>query len=301
MHAHDTTGLIFDVQRFCTHDGPGIRTTVFLKGCPLRCAWCHNPESQRRYPELLYGRSLCIDCDSCAHVCPTGEGREKLLPGGDRDGCDDCLRCFEVCPSGAIELAGQERSVGEVLATVLKDSVFYEESGGGLTLSGGEPLAQFPFSHALLRAARAAGIHTTVETCGYGPMEFFEDVAPFVDLFLWDIKETDPDLHRQWTGVSNDRILANLHRVAALGRPIRLRCVLVAGVNDRRRHALAVARLADSLPTCRGIDVLPYHGCGGGKLESLGRSDAPQAFRAPDKERLEQFKNWLAVAGQDAA
>lgn len=190
----DLNAIVFDIQKFSIHDGPGIRTTVFLKGCPLRCVWCHNPESWRPEPELLFTAAKCSGCRRCAEVCPAGvhsftaDGRHEL----DRAACVRCGKCVELCPAEALELCGRSFTVEEVMAEVRKDCIFYENSGGGMTLSGGEPMMQFDFLHALLRLAHKAGLHICLETCGFAAWKQYETILPFVDLFLFDIKTIDP-------------------------------------------------------------------------------------------------------------
>ncbi len=277
-------GMIFDIQRFSLHDGPGIRTTVFLKGCPLRCAWCHNPEGVSFERQLWFTASRCIGCGNCFRVCPAhahltdAKGLHLL----DRERCTVCGKCAADCSAKALELVGREVTVEEVLAVVERDRAFYEASGGGLTLSGGEPLAQIDFAEALLRAAKTAGLHCVVETCGQVPTESLERILGYADLFLYDIKETDSARHKRYTGVGNELILRNLRMLHDKGAKILLRLPTVPGVNDRPKHFEGIARLAHSLPHLLGVEVLPYHALGLGKRDRLGISRGEGEPRAPE-------------------
>ena len=231
---------VTEIQRFCMHDGPGVRTVVFCKGCPLRCAWCHNPETQRATPEMLFYPAKCIFCGACVSACPAGAQiihPERIF---DRDRCAACGRCAAVCCTDAITPAAKDMTVDEILAAVLRDRAFYGERGG-VTLSGGEPMAHPHGAIALLTACKEAGLGTAVETCGYFDEHLIPSLIPVVDLFLWDVKDTDDDRHKAYTGVSNRRILENLRRVDALGGRTRLRCILVNGVNTDEAHYAALA------------------------------------------------------------
>lgn len=265
------TGTVFNIQRFCVNDGPGIRTTVFLKGCPLSCAWCHNPESKSPRPELFYDADQCVSCGRCVSLCPQKahlmeNGRHQLR----RESCVRCMACAEThCP--ALAAAGETRRAEDVMAEVLRDRPFYQASGGGMTLSGGEPFFQEAFALKLLRLAREAQVHTCVETCGFAPLSVLEQAARWVDLFLYDIKLTDPALHRQWTGVSNDRILENLRALDKMGAKTVLRCPVIPGVNDTPAHFQGVAKIANSLMHLQEIHLEPYHPLGVSKARRLGR------------------------------
>jgi glycyl-radical enzyme activating protein len=287
------TGLVFDIQHFAIHDGPGIRTTVFLKGCPLHCLWCHNPESQAAGMEIFYLPEKCIGCRACEHVCEEGahhfKDNEHSL---DRAICVRCGTCTEECYSGGLERVGQEMSVDAVLAEVLKDTPFYSTSGGGLTVSGGEPMQQFGFTRDLLLAAKEAGLHTCLETSGCSSRERYLEVAPLVDLFLFDIKETDPELHRQFTGVSNLAIRSNLLALDLIGASLVLRCPIIPGLNDRSEHFAGITALANQLHNVLEIHILPYHPLGTSKSQRLGKTPTLPDVKAPESP---QVSNWLTA------
>ena len=270
----DKKTLIFDIEKFAVHDGPGIRTVVFMKGCPLHCLWCHNPESQAFQTELLFNTTKCVKCGMCVPVCPekchSVTAEEHTF---DRSKCIACGRCADVCPAEALKLVGKEMTVDEVLQEVLKDRVFYQNSGGGMTLSGGEPLAHFEFTLALLKAAKEAGLHTAIETSGFASWERIRQLLPFVDLWLWDVKAT-PEKYETLTGVPWDPIYKNLKNVAEAGGKIVLRCPLIPGVNDEDAHLIRIASLANELgASVKQIDLEPYHPMGEGKSQELGRTD----------------------------
>ena len=278
-------GFIFEIQRFSIHDGPGIRTTVFLKGCPLDCAWCHNPEGKSPRPQLAYLPQKCIACGNCVKACP--HGAHQIIDGVhrfDRSKCQVCAACAKDCWPQGLEIVGRSASVGEVIDEVLRDQPFYQTSGGGMTLSGGEPLAQLEFSLALLQEAKTAGLHTAIETCGYVHFRAFEQVLPFVDLFLYDIKDMDNAHHKEFTGKPNTRILENLTRLHGSGAHILLRLPLIPGYNDRPDHFNAIAGLVKQLPNLVGVEVMPYHRLGNSKHERFGLPQSmPDEIPAADQ------------------
>lgn len=263
-------GIVFNIQRFCVQDGPGVRTTVFLKGCPLRCAWCHNPESHRREPEMLFDPSKCIGCGACAAACP-----RHSFPDGlhrfDREGCAGCGKCAEQCYAESLELCGRTETVETVLDTVVRDKAFYGETGG-MTLSGGEPMYQPDFAIALAKGAKERGVGVCIETCGACDSEKLMEIAQYVDLFLYDVKILDDALHRQYTGASNQKCLENLERISRSGAKIILRCPIIPGVNLTDEHFAGIAALAERLDGVQEIQLEPYHPLGVSKAERLGRT-----------------------------
>jgi pyruvate formate lyase activating enzyme len=286
-------GRIFDVQRFSIHDGPGIRTTVFFKGCPLRCRWCHNPEGISSEPELSFLAEKCIGCGQCVRVCE--RGAHRVVDGArvfEREKCVVCGACAQECHAQALELVGREVDAQSVIDEVLRDEPFYRTSGGGMTLSGGEPTLQVEFAEELLRRARQAGIHTCVETCGLCDYARLDRVRPLVDLFLFDYKETSPEKHKEFTGAPNERIVENLRRLDADGAPTRLRCPIIPGCNDRDDHFRGIAALAAALTHLEGVELMPYHPLGESKVERFGYEASARArAEAPSSETVSA---WIA-------
>ncbi len=294
---------VTDIQRFCMHDGPGVRTVVFLKGCPLSCAWCHNPEGQRAEQEILFYENKCIGCGACVSSCPVGAHALHPERVFDRDRCIGCGLCAAVCCTEALTAARKDMTVAEVTDLVVRDRAFYGDTAdngqtvGGLTVSGGEPMAHPEGTLALLDAARAAGISTAVETCGQFDPAYLPRLSAAADLLLWDVKDTDAARHKRYTGVSNERILANLCEADRLGARTRLRCILVAGVNTDETHYGALAALALSLSHCEGVEFLPYHAYSGSKMLPLGLPDNGRVEWIPDEGTVASAKAFLRERG----
>jgi pyruvate formate lyase activating enzyme len=290
-----TTGTILRIERFAIHDGPGIRTTVFLKGCPLTCAWCHSPESQSAEPEFMPLADRCVGCGACAAACPRDAIRLAGTPALSRPPeCDLCGACAAACPSGAREIAGRRLSVEEALDLVEKDRIFYDQSGGGVTFSGGEPLMQPAFLLDAVARCRARGIRTAVDTSGHGDPAALRQLAARTDLFLFDLKIMDEDRHRALTGVGNLLIHDNLRALAAIHRAVIVRFPLVPGVNDREGDIAALGGFIASLGLPR-VDVLPYHRAGLAKYHRLGREYRLAGTQPPS--RMDQEAVARALAG----
>lgn len=272
-------GLISHIQRFSVHDGPGIRTTVFFQGCPLACRWCQNPEAVSNRAEVLFYEERCAGCGACIRVCPQGcFFRRGGATSFDSAGCDVCGLCIERCPSGALAWSAVSKSASEILREVLRDRVFYETSGGGLTLSGGEPLRQPGFCRDLLGRAKQAGLHTALDTSGCVPYDHIRKVLPLTDLFLYDIKLIDPNLHERYTGSSNEVILENFRRLARTGKDIVVRVPLVPGVTDGAENVAAIERFVRTESQTTVIEKIPYNPLMEKKYLLLGR-------RAPGRGR----------------
>ena len=291
MNSHTEKGLVFDIQRFSIHDGPGIRTTVFMKGCPLRCIWCHNPESQSSKTEISLNPSKCIGCGYCFEVCP---GKCHLMKGKirefHREYCLVCGKCTEKCYPKALEAIGREMTVGEVIGEVARDRIFYETSGGGMTLSGGEPLFQFEFTHSLLLAAKKEKISSCLETSGFAKWDRIEKLLGLVDIFLFDYKESSPEKHLEFTGVPMDTIMENLSRLDYHGTKIIFRCPIIPGCNDRSDHFRGIAEAANKFKSIAEINVMPYHPLGKSKNEKLGKTSIYSSDSMPDDAAIE---GWL--------
>lgn len=286
------SGLVFDLARCSLHDGPGIRTVVFLKGCPLNCIWCHNPESRNFRPEILFSPERCIDCSECVKVCPEkARGYEQGQAFFRRERCVGCGKCADVCFSGALELSGRVRTVSELLDEAALDQAYYG-TDGGLTVSGGEPLSQPDFAAALLQGAKKRGWTTALDTSGFADPAVLERMIPWTDLWLFDIKAVDPEKHRRLTGQSNERILSNLRLLDRAGAAIELRCPLAPGLNDADADLRAIRTLADSLCRKPAIHLEPFHPFGRSKLARLGLP-AIENIPIPEKEEITRWQSFF--------
>jgi pyruvate formate lyase activating enzyme len=288
-------GVVFDIKHYAIHDGPGIRTTVFLKGCPLDCAWCHNPESKRPQPEFMWWPTKCIGCRSCVKGCPEGAvtiGDRLVI---DEKLCVGCGICVKGCYAEALELVGREMSVEEVMEEILRDSEFYRESGGGVTFSGGEPLMQPTFLAELLKACRGEGLHTAVDTSGHADSAALKKIIDHTDLFLYDVKHMDPERHRRYTGATNELALSNLALLR--GREVVIRAPIVSGVNDDEGNIGRMGEYVSALGFTE-ICLLPYHKAGSEKAQRLNRETAPPfVAEPPTEEILERLRGVLTGYG----
>lgn len=291
-------GLIFDFKKYSINDGPGIRTTVFFKGCPLRCRWCHNPEGQSFAPEIMIRTSRCLaDCSECITACPENAiAKTAGVLVLNREKCTACGKCTDICPAQAIEMVGRRVNSAQLMGEIEKDRIFLEQSGGGVTFSGGEPLSQPGFLSEILEYCREKEIHTTVDTCGFAAANVLESIAQKTDLFLYDLKVIDEKKHLASTGESNAPILENLRRLAAMGKKTIVRFPVVPGVNDDEENVRDTAQFLRSLGTINEISLLPYHKLGRDKYRGLEKT-AEGEYSSPSAESLERIKKDLEAYG----
>ncbi len=284
--------MVFDIQRASLHDGPGIRTTIFLKGCPLNCLWCHNPEATKADRQLFFHFDKCIQCGNCVKLCE--DKVHQLIDGKhsiDYDKCTFCGKCVEACNSDALKIVGIEMDVDDVMHEITPDFDFYQNSGGGVTLSGGEPLSQFSFAMELLKRCKDEGVNTCLETSGFVSASQFEKILPLVDIFLFDYKITGFDEHQKYTGIPNERILENLDLAYQYGSEIILRCPIIPGINDSEQHFEAICALDIKYPNLKGIEILPYHTMGNSKRTSIGADETLTQLKTVSPEIANK---WIA-------
>jgi pyruvate formate lyase activating enzyme len=291
-------GTVFAIKRYAIHDGPDIRTTIFLKGCPLSCRWCHNPEGMSPLISMLWSDRRCIGCGDCIEKCPSGSlsrSGDDLLRDPGR--CLCCGRCAEICPALAHEATGWEASVADIMAEIGRDLPFYDQSGGGVTFSGGEPLLQAEFLIELLQACGRMGIHRAVDTCAYVAQATLLEVARHTDLFLVDIKHMDSDKHRYYTGVGNDRILSNIQALAELGKALHIRLPLIEGVNGDDDNLRRSGAFIAALKNVETVDILPYHGAAAVKYARLGLAYPGEAYVPMTQQKLTHCVDLLTSMG----
>jgi pyruvate formate lyase activating enzyme len=293
------SGLIFDVKRFAIHDGPGIRTTVFFKGCPLNCPWCHNPEGKARQSEFMWTKAECLGCRDCKEAC----NRNAIsFPKGslllEKEKCNFCQACSQICPARALKIVGKETTVIEVMKELEKDVSFYDQSDGGVTFSGGEPLMQPLFLNDLAEACRDIGMHTVLDTCGYAKPESLQGICRYIDLFLYDLKMVDDEKHVRFTGVSNRLILENLRKLLRSGKNVIVRYPLIPRVNDSDEDISKLAAFVSTLKRVKEVHVLPYHQNWATKSKGLiWAEEKPFASHPPSSTSLRRIQGRLADAG----
>lgn len=279
--------LVLNIQKFCLNDGPGIRTVIFLKGCPLRCVWCHNPESQSINKELAFRESLCLNCFKCIDICSNHQIMNNIHVV-NYYGCNACGKCIDVC-SNALEIYGKEMSVKEIISEVLKDKDYYINSNGGVTISGGEPLYNYEFTLQILKELKKENIHTCLETSGFASINVIEKLMPYVDLFLYDIKEFDPELHLKFTGVDNKLILENLKKLNDNNKDIILRCPLIPKYNLDLEHLKNIGLLASKYQNIKQVEVLPYHPLGKVKNSEINKINTMEEIEIPTEKEVEMY------------
>lgn len=295
---YETAGNVFDIQRYSIHDGPGIRTIVFLKGCPLKCKWCCNPESQTLQPVVMFKEDNCIHCGECIKACPKGAISLDNLNFIDRNICNGCGECANVCLTGAITMKGEELTVQEIIKDLKKDAITYRRSGGGITLSGGEPLLQHKFSVEILKACKSQGWNTAIETTGYTKdPNVLKEILPYLDLVLFDIKSIDNDIHKKYTGVSNELILKNALTISKLAKKMVVRIPTIKGVNASVEGMQKICDFVKTLNNIKTIHILPYHTYGANKYKLLGREYPMGEIETLTKEEINTFENIIKKNG----
>lgn len=289
-------GKLFNIQRFSTGDGPGIRTTVFFKGCPLKCKWCHNPESQAMYPQIGYYKEKCLHCGKCAVVCPRSAIKFEIEKNEiDHHLCDLCGECVKACTANAVEKLGRIYSVEEVMKQIMRDYSYYGKTGG-VTLSGGEPTLQSEFAQELLKKIKEENCHTALDTCGYCNWESLQKLLPYVDLVLYDLKHMNSDKHKEMTGVDNEMILDNFRRIQKAGIRTRVRVPMIPGFNDTDENLERLAAFLKPYPSVE-VELLGYHAYGISKYEAIGKSYELKGCIQPSKEQMESYRKWLGQFG----
>ncbi|WP_313151973.1 glycyl-radical enzyme activating protein [Lacrimispora sp.] len=289
-------GIIFDIQRFSVNDGPGIRSTIFLKGCPLKCLWCHNPESNLRGRQLYCDWMKCMHCGKCVSACNYSvhkivENKHVL----QYENCTLCGDCIKTCPNQALGFYGEERDIALIVSEVMKDVDYYNSSGGGVTISGGEPMFQFEFVLELAKSLKARNLHVCMETSGYAKKHQYEEIAPYIDLFLYDYKATGEDLHRRLTGVGSGLILENMRMLLGIGKKVILRCPMIPGYNLSEEHLKAIASI--SREGVESVEIIPYHDMGIGKAKKIGSDMYLKGVRTPEQKDVDAWIEMIKAFG----
>lgn len=289
-------GIVFDIQKFCVNDGPGIRSVVFLKGCPLKCLWCHNPESNQNKRQMYCDMNKCVSCGRCQQVCKQNvhcieDGKHTI----DHKKCILCEECVKNCPTQAIGIYGKEMPVDEIIDVVIKDKEYYENSGGGVTISGGEPMMQSEFSLKLAKRLKEEGIHVCMETSGFAKSEDFMKIDPYIDMFLFDYKATGEQLHKKLTGVSRSVIIDNLGQLIKRKKNVRLRCPIIPGYNLSKEHLRAIAHF--SKLGVSSVDIIPYHNMGIAKAKNIGSDMYLENVKVPTPEEVQEWIDYIEANG----